>query len=106
MCETYRIPHSHFLGGPLRWTSLDRQKAQAYSEWKAKACSGCGTRSEDWDPSLGGDRFAYVSHTERCPGCELKEMERENVPEHAKGIRIGLIPNPALFDLDDEEAAA
>lgn len=104
----YQIPHSHFLGGPHRWTPLDREKAQAYRRWKAEECAGCGTREADWDPALGGDRFAYVGHTLRCPGCEIKEMERENIPEGTKGIKIGLIPNPALLglDLDDDEEAA
>lgn len=32
-------------------------------------------------------------------------MERENLPENAKGIRIGLVPNIDDEDDDDEDGA-
>lgn len=104
MCELYRIPHSHFLGGPLVWSVLDREKALAYQGWKARHCPGCGTREEEWDPERGGDRFAYVAETYRCPGCELRAMEQENIPDGAKGVKIALVPNIDLDDDDDDEA--
>ncbi|GAA3371190.1 hypothetical protein GCM10020367_20850 [Streptomyces sannanensis] len=57
-------------------------------------CEGCGTRAAEWDEQAGGDRFAYVSETHRCPGCELIAMEQEQVPEGAegRGVKIGLRP--------------
>jgi hypothetical protein len=77
----------------LVWTDDDREKALAYAAWHNGFCSGCGTRDEWWDPSQGGDRFAFVTETRRCPGCELKEQEREQIPSKAKGIHISLVPN-------------
>lgn len=54
-----------------------------------KICTSCGTRREDWDK----DRFAFVAEFDQCPGCELIEMERKNVPDDAKGVRVYLKPN-------------
>ncbi|MFJ4412976.1 hypothetical protein [Streptomyces sp. NPDC088925] len=44
------------------------------------------------------DRFAYVPEPQRCPGCELIEMEREQVPQGAegRGVKIGLRPRKAV----------
>ncbi|WP_329317998.1 hypothetical protein [Streptomyces sp. NBC_01262] len=95
MCASYGIPHSKFLGaGDGRWTGLDRAKAVAYLAYTRAVCEGCGTRAAEWDDESGGDRFAYVPFTSRCPGCELIEMEREQVPEgaEARGVKIGLKP--------------
>ncbi|MEU9775293.1 hypothetical protein [Streptomyces sp. NPDC047968] len=57
-------------------------------------CGSCGTRSAEWDESLGGDRYAYVTTTVRCVGCELIAAEQDQVPEgpDGYGVRIGLIP--------------
>lgn len=88
----------------MRWTPLDRAKAEEYAAWKAAACPGCGTREDEWDPKRGGHRFAFVASTHRCPGCELKEMERDQIPENTKGIKIGLIPNPELLNTDEQVA--
>lgn len=96
VCERYQISHSHFLGGPDVWTVLDREKAKQYAAWIAEQCPSCGTRERDWKPEMGGNRFAFVGDAYRCPGCELKEMERENLPDDAKGIHVGLVPNPEL----------
>ena len=95
-CEAYGIPHSQFMGAGAagRWTSLDRAKAMAYRAYSRTTCSGCGTRADEWEPALGGDRFAYVTETHRCPGCELIEMERDQVPDgpEGRGVKIGLRP--------------
>ncbi|MFF0409703.1 hypothetical protein ACFYUY_04620 [Kitasatospora sp. NPDC004745] len=95
LCETYRIPHSQLMGASAggRWSALDRAKALAWAAWKAAVCDGCGTRPQEWDEQQGGDRYAYVPQTSRCLGCELIEMESEQVPEGAegRGVRIGLI---------------
>ncbi|MFJ7422731.1 hypothetical protein ACIQXD_29630 [Streptomyces uncialis] len=80
--------------GDGRWTVLDRHKALAYLALERATCDGCGTRSEEWVPDAGGHRFAYVTETSRCPGCELVEMERAQVPDGAdgRGVKIGLRP--------------
>jgi len=31
-------------------------------------------------------------------------MERDQIPEGSKGIKIGLVPNPELLDLDEQVA--
>ncbi|MFH8294964.1 hypothetical protein [Streptomyces sp. NPDC018059] len=63
-------------------------------------CPSCGTRHEEWDEDAGGDRFAYVSSTSRCPGCELIAHEREHVPDgpHGYGVKVGLLPR-AVYEL-------
>ena len=95
LCHAYGIPHSQFLGaGDGRWTAYDRAKALAFVAYTRAVCEGCGTRGPEWDPDGGGHRFAYVTETSRCPGCELIEMEREQVPEgpEGRGVKIGLRP--------------
>jgi hypothetical protein len=87
------MPHSEFLS----WSDLDREKALAYALDDMATCKSCGTKAEDFDPQQGGHRFAYVAEVTRCVGCELIEMEQENVAEdNRKGIRIGLTANPDL----------
>lgn len=89
------------------WTAEDRAKVIAYDEWKAGECPQCHTRSEWWDPDQGGHRFAFIADTHRCPGCEIKEQEREQIPKEAKGIHVFLTPNPEVFGgppPDDDEA--
>lgn len=49
----------------------------------------------------GGHRFAFVGDTYRCPGCEVLEQERDNVPREAKGIHVYLTPNPSLEARDE-----
>jgi len=35
-----------------------------------------------------------VAETTRCVGCELLEMERDNLPDSdRKGVRVFLVPN-------------
>ncbi|MEV4557203.1 hypothetical protein AB0K51_09410 [Kitasatospora sp. NPDC049285] len=97
LCETYRIPHSQLMGAVGgRWTALDREKALAWAAYQRDVCEGCGTRPQEWDPDRGGDRQAYVAQTHRCLGCEVLEMEMEQVPEGAdgRGVKIGLLARP------------
>jgi hypothetical protein len=89
------MPHSRFTGaGDGRWTALDRAKALAWLAYTRATCSGCGTRADEWQPELGGHRFAYVTDSRTCPGCELLAMEREQVPDgpDGRGVKIGLKP--------------
>jgi hypothetical protein len=49
-----------------------------------------------WDPKQGGHRHAMVAETHRCPGCELKEQLRSQLPSDSKGVHVRLVPNPEL----------
>lgn len=92
-CVPRGIPHSTFLD----WLELDQDKAIEWQRLQLEKCSSCGTRSAEW----ARDRFAFVAHTSRCPGCEVIEMEQANIPDKAKGVRVGLMPR-ALADKMEE----
>ncbi len=95
LCDRYGIPHSRLMGaGDGRWSALDRAKALAFAVFSRAVCEGCGTRAAEWDEGSGGDRFAYVAESHRCPGCELVGMEQEQVPQgpDGRGVKIGLRP--------------
>ncbi|MFF0741516.1 hypothetical protein ACFYVL_14065 [Streptomyces sp. NPDC004111] len=95
MCDRFHIPHSLFLGaGDGRWSEADRAKALAFEAYRRSVCDQCGTRAAEWDEEQGGDRYAYVTTTVRCVGCELITAEQDQVPEGADGygVRIGLVP--------------
>lgn len=92
------IPHSAFLG----WDVDDQDKALAWQQVQRTTCSGCGTRPEEWDPTVGGDRYAYVADARRCPGCEVlaqaqRDLSREQTDD-TLGVRLGLVRNT-----DDDE---
>lgn len=78
------IPHSVFLD----WDEGDQDKAIAWSLEQRKKCGGCNTQDDDWQR----DKFAYVGASDRCPGCEILEQEREQVPPGQKGVRVYLEP--------------
>ena len=61
-------------------------------------CSGCGTHEDWWDPDKGGHRFAFIGDTRRCPGCEVRQMEQDQIPDDAKGVYVHLIANPELLE--------
>lgn len=95
LCDRWGIPHSQFLGaGDGRWTELDRAKALTFVAYQRTICDQCGTRSAEWDEQQGGDRFAYVTTSVRCTGCELIAHEQDQVPDgpDGYGVRIGLVP--------------
>jgi hypothetical protein len=87
------IPHSRFL----EWDELDQDKALAWHREQATVCRGCGTRPAEW----ARDRFAYVGQTRYCPGCELLEQEKENVPETARGVTVHLTPRELAEDPEE-----
>lgn len=60
--------------------------------WEREACSGCQTRREDW----AKDPFAFVADMDVCPGCELLEQAREQVPEKAQGVKLYLVPRAVM----------
>lgn len=83
-CVPLGIPHSEFLS----WSEEDQDKALAYQRAMRELCS-CGTREAEWEE----DKFAYVSDHRQCPGCELIEMEKDNLPDGGKGYHIFLTRN-------------
>lgn len=93
-CVPRGIPHSVFLS----WAELDQDKALAYMQRQNERCSDCGTRAEEWR----GDRFAYVAESFVCPGCEIVEQERNNIPGTQKGARIRIVPFALSSDPDPE----
>lgn len=84
MCEVYRIPHSHFLGGPPVWTQTDRDKAIWHLQLKRATCPSCGTHPHDWDPAEGGDPNAFVATERHCKGCQRLELAREQSDKRAE----------------------
>ena len=101
LCDRWGIPHSQFLGGDGSWTELDRAKALAWHQWQRVVCGECRTRLAEWDPQQGGDRHAYIPDTIRCPGCELIEQERDQVPNDRSGygVKIQLLPRGVYHEL-------
>lgn len=63
----------------------------AYRLEKGARCEMCGTAEWEWDPKLGGKKFAYepVAHT--CPGCAVKEASQEG-NERRPGVSVVLRP--------------
>lgn len=103
MCESYRISHSHFLGGPAVWTQQDRDKAIWHAQYKAQTCQGCGTHPDDWNPAKGGDRLAYAAVQSRCAGCAVLEQQQEAYEsgpkeDKGRGVRIVLRRREATGD--------
>jgi hypothetical protein len=102
-CVPLALPHSKFRS----WDQDDQDKALAFLRVQRETCQNCGTRMEEWDGKRGGDRFAYVAESERCPGCELIAQEHENIHNAAgesggttKGVRVFLLPNTGPRDED------
>jgi hypothetical protein len=87
------LAHSAFLA----WPDADQDKALGFLREQRQVCT-CGTRRDEWER----DRFAYVAEQYQCPGCELLEMERAQVPEHARGVKVFLVPKPPDADDDSE----
>lgn len=100
MCAEWGIPHSHFLGGPLRWSDLDRAKALTFRALQAEACPNCGTRHAEWDPKEGGDRDAWVADITRpCEGCiRLAEAQEAIGDDGAKRGMRAFLTRPELVE--------
>ena len=91
VCAHYRIPHSTLLD----WPADDRSKAIWWHIRTKTTCSGCGTRPEEWDEDLGGDRHAYAATEYRCPGCEQVQAKQASLgDEQGRGVYVALKPNP------------
>lgn len=104
VCRAYQIPHSHFLGGPNRWTAQDRDKAIWQEIREAEKCPNCGTRPAEWEPARGGDRRAYAAKLDTCRGCQQIEARRAAIPEGHPGLgqHIMLVRPHELAQPDDE----
>lgn len=87
-CFEKGLPHSHLLGGPLKWTPEDRAKLVAYSLEAAERCAMCGTASWEWEE----DRFAYAAVRQTCMGCQQKDLLRDDDTPNPPGTSIVLIP--------------
>lgn len=95
LCHQWGIPHSLFKGrGDGTWSDLDQRKAIAYAAHLKSVCAGCGTRTEEWDETQGGDEDAYRAITHRCIGCQLLADRQKSVPEgdEGHGVKVALIP--------------
>lgn len=91
VCAQYRISHSHFLGGPARWTPPDRDKAIWWYLHEQERCGECGTRRSEWDEQQGGDRDAYRAVKLRCRGCELVQQAQKSIKDSdGKGVGVSL----------------
>jgi len=86
VCVEYRISHSEFLA----WSRLDRDKAIWWEARTRAACQSCGTRDEEWDEDVGGDRNAYAPAVGHCRGCEVKAQAQREIDDAPKGsYRVG-----------------
>ncbi|MEV5915837.1 hypothetical protein AB0M00_44010 [Streptomyces chartreusis] len=107
LCHQWGIPHSQFQGrGDGTWSDLDRRKARAYADHLKSVCSGCGTRSEEWDENLGGDEDAYRAVTHRCIGCQVIADKHKEVPDgdEGHGVKVALIPTSVHAALNIQHA--
>lgn len=90
------------MGGPLRWTQLDRDKAIAYDNTTREECPTCGTLAEDWvdDKNFPLEQPVWAAVARKCYGCEEIERIRSRIPDKLKGVQVRLI----LFDeLEDDD---
>lgn len=86
MSRLYQLPHSAFLA----WSKDDRDKAIWQYVRERQRCRGCGTRPAEWSAEQGGDRNAYVAAVDRCPGCEVLEIKRDNLDAKKMGAGIAV----------------
>lgn len=88
----------------LQWSEADQDKALQFhreqNRYSAEHCPDCGAEHARWEK----DRFAYVAVQDQCPGCEVLEMERENTPDEAKGVKYRLVTREEGERLTDEIA--
>lgn len=111
VCERLGVSHSHFLGGPALFTAQDREKALAFSLYKARLCPcGCGTERWEWDPAQGGHEEAYIGGIDVCPAGRVLAQEARNIqamsqdhPEAADGARPILRHRDSFARDDDGE---
>lgn len=72
ICGPAVIPHSHFLGGPLVWTELDREKQRAWHRRQAETHT-CGVHPDVWDHERGGDLGNLHMESRWCSACQYAD---------------------------------
>lgn len=100
-CGPRGIPHSHFLGGPLAWSDVDRDLALAWEARRRATCQGCGLRRDQWTNADGRfDPQAFEVDFDDCPGCWLLMTGRKKLEgDAAQHIHVHL----ARATDDDED---
>lgn len=55
-------------------------------------CPHCGTRAEEWDPTQGGHRRAYIAEVAVCRGCQAVAERQKGVTDEqaTRGHRVVL----------------
>lgn len=107
-CRSAGIPHSHFLGGRLRWSDSDQDKALAFERYRRLACFGCGTFPDEWlDPTTGRTVAdpPYIAEAVRCYGCAERDAvagEIRKAGGDLDGISVRLRPFDPARDEEDE----
>lgn len=81
VCERYQINRSAFLA----WPEEDQDLAIAQEIRHRETCQGCGFHPQD-DP----DQYDVI--TERCRICEMTELERDDIPDTERGVKIRVVP--------------
>ena len=101
-CAPRGIAHSDFL----EWDEESRVGAIAWMVEERITCSQCGTREDEWDPTRGGDRVAYVPVAHTCEGCARIEQAYEDANAEARknkkrlyGRRYRLMPGLAYSEM-------
>lgn len=83
-CFDHGIPHSHYLGGPLKWSAEDRDKNVAYLIEKSLICSLCGTGAWEWEENF----YAYAPIVTSCQGCEIKDASKDEAMSASSSIAL------------------
>lgn len=81
-CAPLGIPYTRFLGrvGPPAWTEEDQDYALAWQAEKARVCSRCGSRPEDWPVDDKGRLLPdppLEPHHVECVGCDVLDSYDE-----------------------------
>jgi len=85
----------------MEWDEEDQEKAIVWLTEQRIKCPDCGTREDEWNPSLGGDLHAYHPYSYTCINCKniedayadgrLKSGKRKG--QLPPGFKIRLMPN-------------
>lgn len=89
-CAPKGIPLSTFLS----WSDVDQDEALAWQAWESRRCQDCGTHREDWDPLVGGSRYAHHAEISTCQGCVERQRaeDSQEVKGGGRGIHVRLAP--------------
>ena len=86
-CGPRGIPLSVFLDWPVE----DQDAALAWQSLENARCPGCGTRTVDWEPELGGSRTAWTPSIRVCQGCvQLERTRDQHADSKFRGLHIEL----------------